>query len=241
MRRRRPILLYLVIAAVGISVLVAAGLVVQVMREPKKPPAPKTPVAAQPQGRPTTDIGQAGTIPGLVGPLQTLSGTRQIGDFSVGFPHTPVGAVSAAAYYWSQLSSTLDVDRATTLVTLIADPTWTSAVPDIQHGRGEVRKDLGLPATGLTPEGASVLFTPLMYQVRAMQPDSMDVLLLGYYATSKPGQQPVNRRMLFPTKIRWVEGDWKLPDQDLAGDYAPLMATPGSDDALSRGWLPLNS
>ncbi len=240
MRRRRPILLYLVIAAVGIGGLGAVGLVVQVMREPKAPSAPRAPVASESPG-PVTGIGQAGTIPGQVGPLRTLPGTRQVGDVAVGYPHTPVGAVSAAVYYWSQLSSTLDVDRATTLIKLIADPAWTTAVPEIQDGRGKTRALLGLPATGPVPDGADVLFTPLMYQVRSVQPDSMDVLLLGYYATSKPGQQLATRVMLFPTKIRWVGDDWKLPAQNLAGDYAPLMATPGSDDALSKGWQPLNS
>lgn len=237
---RRPLLRYLLLGVGGLCLVVVAGLIVQTVRAPRPPSDLRPPVAAAPPGS-VTGVGPEGRpAGGRTGPLRTLPGDRTVEEVPVGYPHTPVGAVSAAVHYWSQLASTLDVGRAATIAGVVADPAWSMAVSELERGRVETRRRLGIPESGPVPDGASVLFTPLMYQVRNVHDDAMDVLLLGYYEEARPGTASSTSVIVFPTKIRWVDGDWRLPAQTLEADYTPLMAKPGTTDAADKGWQPLN-
>ena len=236
MQRRRPIGLYLFYIVAGLVAFVVVGLVVQVARMPHHKPDTaqdyRPPAAIPPPGS-QTGVGD--------GPLQEVAGTRQVNDVAVGYPHTTVGAVSAAAEYWSQIASTLDPARAAQIAQAVADPSWKNGVQELAQGPVNTRKGLGLATSGPVPAGASVLLTCAEYQVQQVTADSVTVLLLGYYQTTLPGQNAQNRIGVFPLQMHWAAGDWKMPEPTLSADYHDLETQPGSSEAAALGWQPLSA
>ncbi|MEV6986483.1 hypothetical protein AB0M95_35215 [Sphaerisporangium sp. NPDC051017] len=243
LQRRRPVLFYVRMIVLALVTFVAVGLVIQTALMPNNPPNHRVPA---PGGGPGDVIGidQNGKMIGFgehPPPLQLLPGTRLVHDVSVGYPHSTLGAVSAAVQYWGQIASTLDPARAAQIGTVIADPAWTTAAVELSKGPINTRKRLGLPTSGPAPDGASVLLTPMAYQIQQITADSVTVLLLGYYQITLPGQEPENRIGVFPLQMHWAAGDWKMPVPTLSADYSGLEAMPGSDVAAAMGWLPLAS
>ncbi|MET8160327.1 hypothetical protein ABZT47_28545 [Sphaerisporangium sp. NPDC005289] len=243
LRRRRPVVFYLFVIALGLVTYVVVGLVVQTALMPKRPSDHRVPAAAPIPGW-VVGIHQDGSLVRFgehPPPLQLLPGSRMVHEVSVGYPHSMLGAVSAAVEYWGQIASTLDAARAAQVGTVIADPVWKTAATKLSEGPINTRRRLGLPTNGPVPDDASVLLTPVSYQIRQIAPDSVTVILLGYYQITLPGQDPQNRIGVFPLQMRWVAGDWKMPSPTLSADYSGLQALPGSDEAAVFGWLPLAS
>ena len=139
-----------VFAAIALLVLVAIGLVIETALGPKPKPNlnPPTPVPV-PTGSGTRTPGHSapspGTSPALTGPIQITQGSQLVNGVYLGFPHTTQGAVSAAEEFMSQVGSTLDPDRASAILRLTADPSYTSGPQDFAAGTISERKDLGLP------------------------------------------------------------------------------------------------
>ncbi|MET8139869.1 hypothetical protein ABZU32_06110 [Sphaerisporangium sp. NPDC005288] len=243
LRRRRPVFFYVRVIVLGLVTFVAVGLVVQTALTPSDPPDHRVPAAGAGPGS-VAGIDQSGKLVDFgehASPLRLLTGKRMVHDVSVGYPHTMLGAISAAVQYWGQMAATLDTARAARIATVIADPEWKTAVAELSQGPINTRKRLGLPTSGPAPDGASVLLTPVAYQIQQIRTDSVTVLLLGYLQTTTPGQEPQNRIGVFPLQMKWTVGDWKVPAPTLAADYSGLQATPGSEQAAAMGWLPLAS
>jgi hypothetical protein len=239
-RRRRPVVRYLVLAAVGLVLFVVVGLVIQAARTPSGPEDFRPPAAVPPAGS-VTGIDENGKeLAGPLGPIEVVPGRTTVRDVQVGYPHSTLGAISASVQYWGQIASTLDPKRTSDIAAVVADPAWKTAAADLSKGPVNTRKGLGLATTGATPAGASVLLTPQAYQVRQVTADSVTVLLLGYYQTTLPGQDSENRVGVFPVQMHWTAGDWKLPAPTLGADYSDLRAAPGSAEATAKGWQPLN-
>lgn len=230
LRRRRPYGLYVIALAIGLIVLVAIGLVVETALGPKPKETTKPPAAIPAPG--------SSTGPGN-GPLVPLHGSAVVSGVSVGYPHSLVGAISAAVEYWSQVGSTLDPARARTIGKLIADPSWKGAVAQLAAGPVSTRQGLGLPVNGPAPAGASVVLTPVEYQVRSSSADAAVVLLLSYYTTTLPSQPSNTRVGVYPLSMRWDGADWKVLTPDASTDYSDLEAQPGSSEATADGWHPL--
>lgn len=229
--------------AVLLLFAVAVGLVIQqAMAPPRKNVPTGVPTyqpmpGAAPNTAPPSPIapGATETVP-LSGPLHIVRGERLINGLYVGFPHSTVGAVSAAVEYQTQLGSTLEPDRAAAVMRIAADSTFANAPTLAAQGPASVRKSLGLPTNGPTPAGASVVLSAVQYQVRAVSSDQVTVLLLTTYTTTVPGQGSQTRMGVFPLRMHWDAGDWKILTPDEAADYRDLAAEPGSPAASAKGW-----
>lgn len=239
-RRRRPVGLYVLAGVAAIVALVAAGLVIETALTPKKPENLRIPPVAPVDGSAAPATSSPGSpAPPAPGALQVLQGRTQVAGMYTGFPHTLTGAVSAAVEDWSQIGSTLSPGRAATIGALIADPSWRGAPAALANGTAGTRQGLGLPASGPVPAGASAAFTAIEYQVRQVSADQATVLLLAYFTTQIPGQQPLTRVGVYPITMHWARKDWKVVAPGNGADYSGLLARPGSARAAADGWHPL--
>jgi hypothetical protein len=235
--RRWPLLV--VAGVVGLLLAVAAGLVIETAVTGHKPDHKGVPVAVPPPGS-ITGITQGGSpAPGQLAPLHLVPGSRLVDDVSVGYPHSTVGAVSAATEYMTQIASTLDPDRAAAVFRLTADPSYRDAPQQGAEGAINDRKQLGLPTAGPVPPGASLVFDPAEYQVLNVSAGQVTVLLLADYVSTVPGQGSQTRIGVYPLDMHWAEGDWKILAPDTGVDYSGLNAQPGTAQAASDGWQKL--
>jgi hypothetical protein len=186
------------------------------------------------------------TAPSVVAPASSGSGTpmnltrgsKLANGVSVGYPHTLAGAVSAASEYMTDLGSTLDPDRTAAVMRLVADPSYTDGPAEWAKGTSDARASLGLPTSGLLPSAAAVMLGPAEYQVRDASDDQVTVLLLARYTISLPGTGTKSSDAVFPLRMHWAGGDWKVLKPD-GTTYTSLAAAPGSDQASSLGWQEL--
>ncbi|HTJ67916.1 MAG TPA: hypothetical protein VL551_10335 [Actinospica sp.] len=170
-----------------------------------------------------------------LGPIRLVQGSLLVNSLYVDFPHSTVGAISAADEYITALGSTLDPDRAATVARLAADPSYTGAQNDAATGTQNTRTSLGLPATGAVPQGYSVEVDAVAYQLKSESADNAEVLLLAYFTEATPSQGTVAHTAVFPMVMHWAAGDWKFLPMDTT-DYSALAVQPGSAQAASDGW-----
>jgi hypothetical protein len=179
-----------------------------------------------------------GAVPAPVaslGPIRLVQGALLVNGLYTEFPHSTVGAISAADEYITALGSTLDPDRAATVARLAADPSYANAQNDAATGTQNTRTALGLPATGVVPQGYSVEVDAVAYQLKSENADNAEVLLLSYFTEATPSQGTVAHTAVFPMVMHWAAGDWKFLPMD-STDYSSLAAQPGSAQAASDGW-----
>jgi hypothetical protein len=221
----------------GVLALAVIGLVIEAAISP----GPKTPQSLPPTSLPTppwvtsAPPPAASASPALTGPVQVVQGQQLINGVYLGFPHSTVGAVSAADEFLTAIGSTLDPDRAAAVMRMAAGPAYTNAPQQAAEGAVNDREDLGLPTGGPAPAGASLQVEPVQYQVRDVTPDQVTVLLLCDFISTVPGQGTQTRTGVFPVQLGWAEDDWKI----LSGtgtDYSDLDAEPDSPQAASLGW-----
>lgn len=170
-----------------------------------------------------------------LGPIHLVQGSLLVNGLYTEFPHSTVGAISAADEYITALGSTLDPDRAATVARLAADPSYTGAQTEAATGTQNTRTSLGLPATGAVPQGYSVEVDAVAYQLKSESADNAEVLLLAYFTEATPSQGTVAHTAVFPMVMHWAVGDWKFLPMDTT-DYSSLAAQPGSAQAASDGW-----
>ncbi|GAB1690742.1 hypothetical protein KRM28CT15_25450 [Krasilnikovia sp. M28-CT-15] len=226
---------------VGVAVALAAVLVLVRGRDHAS-------VAASPPAAPTAPAGATvsavpSTTPAVAGgasPLRLAQGARRVNGVAVGYPHTQVGAVSAAVEYAAQVGSTLDPTRAIQIGTAVTDPVSGRRPAEFAEGPADSRRRLGLPVAGPVPAGASMTLGPVSYQIRDADADHVNVLLLGYLTVMTPAKGMRNLVGVFPVPLVWSGGDWKMVRRASdAPDYAELRFAPGSAQAVAAGWLPL--
>lgn len=190
------------------------------------------PASQQPDSPPSASA----AVPSL-GPIRLVRGSLLTNGLYTEFPHSTVGAISAADEYITALGSTLDPDRSATVARLAADPAYISSQTDAATGTRNTRTSLGLPATGAIPQGYSVEVDPVAYQLKSESADDAEVLLLSYFTTATTSQGIVAHTAVFPMVMHWADGDWKFMPMDTA-DYTALAVQPGSAQAASDGWIP---
>ena len=176
--------------------------------------------------------------PTLSGPMQVTQGREQVNGVYRGFPHTTAGAVSAADYVVSEVFSTLDPDLAAAVMRLTAAPSYASAPQQAAQGVISDREDLGIAPSGAVPAGYSLLVQPEQYQTRNVQADSVTVLLLCDFTTTRPATGTQTQIAVFPVQMLWAQADWEVASFG-AGDDANLGAEPFSSTAASLGWQEL--
>ncbi|MFE9334964.1 hypothetical protein [Streptomyces sp. NPDC006925] len=159
-----------------------------------------------------------------------------------GFPHTAVGARSAAVSYWQDLSFIDDQSAERQLRTIAAspsDPIVRSKVSEVR----KLREGVGLPPSGGPPNG--VTFTTSVKAVLAQSLDRTgDVvqvwMVYDRYATSTEKSTDEN-----PLKdetdnliVTWTKGDWKVTAQPrwVRRSVGPSAYDLHSPYAFQDGW-----
>ena len=122
------------------------------------------------------------------------------------------------------------------MLRLTADPSYPSGPQDFAEGTISERQQLGLPATGPLPPGASIVLDPVEYQVRDVTPNQVTVLLLADDVLTLPNQGSQTRVGVYPLRMHWAEDDWKILQPDTRTSYAQLSAVPGTAQAAGLGW-----
>jgi hypothetical protein len=205
---------------------------------PTSLPVPPWDATASPSATQAPSI-TASRLPSLTGPVQLVQGTQFINGTYLGWPHSTIGAVSAADELTTQMLSTLDPDRAAAVMRLAADPAYTAGPQQAAQGVTGIRQVLGLPTDGPVPAGASFTFDPVECQVRDAGADQVTVLLLADVVATLPGQGTQSGAEVFAVSLHWALGDWKLLPPPAASGYASLNAEPDSAQAAGFGWQEL--
>jgi hypothetical protein len=204
--------------------------------------ATRTPANAVPStARSGAPSATAEPVPGVAGPLTLVHGTHSSGGISIGYPHSQVGAVSAAVEYGTQCGSTLDVQRSTQIGRVIADASYGDVGTAFAQGMANTRHHLGLPSNGPVPPGASMTFSTMAYQVRDAQADRVTVLLLAYLTTTTPADGMRQRYIVVPALMVWTGGDWKLARRpDTAPQYTESVSAGAPERSRPAGRTSLN-
>jgi hypothetical protein len=85
------------------------------------------------------------------------------------------------------------------------------------------------------------MLTPVQYQLRDATPNQVTVLFLGDYTqTMTDGTSQVSLGV-WPVRMIWAAGDWKLLPDENTTSYTSLQAEPGSPAAAAKGWQTLES
>ncbi|MFI8854795.1 hypothetical protein ACIGW3_31950 [Streptomyces sp. NPDC053499] len=159
-----------------------------------------------------------------------------------GFPHTAVGARSAAVSYWQDLSFVDDQAAERQLRTIAAGP----SDPVVRKKVSEVRKlreGVGLPPSGGPPN--SMTFTTDVKAVRLRSLDRKgDVvqvwMVFDRYATSAEKSTDDNplEDQTDNLILTWKKGDWKVTAQPhwVRRTAGPRAYAPDSPYAFQDGW-----
>lgn len=197
------------------------------------------------------DDGHVGTKPAIPapapssaatpsGPISLVHGARVADGIEVGFPHTPVGAVSAASEYVDAAASTLDPDYAASVMRVAGDPGNTALPSSLATSILKLRSELQLRSDGPLDPPVTFQTTAQMYQLRNVAADDILVLLLtdSTFVNARGGTAQTTG--VFPVQMRWIAGDWKIGAIGRTGqDYSALAAIPDTQAAVKQGWLAL--
>ena len=242
-RPRRRWLRWSLLYVAGVLAVAVVGLVIEAAVSPGSghPQASGAAVPVFPatgtQVSPVPSTAASGGPP-LPGPLPVVQGRELVNGVYLGFPHSTVGAVSAADYVVSEVFSTLDPDRAAAVMRLTAAPSYADAPQQAAQGAASDREDLGIATSGPVPAGYSLLVQPEEYQARNVHADSATVLLLCDFTRTQPGTGTQTQIAVFPVQMTWAQDDWKVASFG-TGDDARLAAEPFSSQAASLGWQEL--
>ncbi|WP_067184884.1 hypothetical protein [Microtetraspora niveoalba] len=225
-RIRATVLIVVAVVVVVVAVVLIAGMwrVVGASSTPSPSPAPTAVTLAQPLAY----EGEAG--------------------YPVGFPHTDLGAVSAAAAAL-EAAWTLDGEQAEQAAMLYAPPEQRKAASD--GARAAVsgwRETLGLPKEGKLPEGASLRTQTIGVQWRARAQDQVQVSVLVQVTATTGGDGPTYSSPYAMTLLMaWYpgvrgdgRGDWvNIPDP--TPPPVPQTALPGTPEFTAAGWKSLKT
>lgn len=174
------------------------------------------------------------------GSISLVHGSRIADGIEVGFPHTTVGAVSAASEYVDAAASTLDPDYAASVMRVAGDPGNAALPSSLATSIIKLRGDLQLRTDGPLNPPVTFQTTAQMYQLRNVAADDVLVLLLtdSTFINARGGTAQTTG--VFPVQMRWTAGDWKVSAIGRTGqDYSGLAATPDTQTAVKQGWLAL--
>lgn len=181
-------------------------------------------------------------VPAPSGEVTLVQGNQPADGIEVGYPHTTVGAISAASEYLDAVGSTLDPDYAASIMRTAGDPASASLPANLAESTAKLRAALRLPTAGPLNPPIAFQTTAQMYQLRDETTDSALVLLLAQGTFTNARGSTAQTTGVFPIHMRWVGDDWKLAGIGGAGqDYSKLNATPDTSAAASHGWSALTS
>jgi hypothetical protein len=234
------------LALIGVAVVgtLAAGGVLGVMtlNANDKDVKPEAKASPSTSGSATTPPPNRERTPAEASPITLLKPKSNTDGIGTGFPHTALGATSAAITYWEDLDLLDDV---------IAQKQWTAiAAKDspetIDEGVSEVRKvreGVGLPPSGGTPDGITFSTNVRASLIRSLD-TSGDVVVVWMfydrYATIRDRGADDNPLKDETTNLilKWDSGDWKVTTdpQYTAKVKGPHAYDPASTYAWADGW-----
>ncbi|MET9340483.1 hypothetical protein [Nonomuraea sp. NPDC003804] len=175
--------------------------------------------------------------------LAEPAGYHGAAGFPIGFPHTELGAASAAAATLEAAWSLDDV-QATAAAQLYAPPEQQEAARAgaVSATKGW-RRTLGLPEEGSLPAGAAMRSSTIGIRWQERAEDQILVSVLVQVTATKGDSGPVysspyamNLLMTWHPTLRG--GDWvNTPDTRPAA--APPAAAPGTPQFTAAGWRPI--
>ncbi|MER7129670.1 hypothetical protein [Streptosporangium saharense] len=180
--------------------------------------------------------------------LAQPSGYESEAGYPVGFPHTDLGAASAAAAALEG-AWTLDVAQAEHAAVLYAPPEQReTALAGARAAVAGWRQTLGLPRTGPLPEDAAMRTRTIGIQWRSRSKDLVQVSVLvqvtatkGVGDTDPTYSSPFAMNLLMswnPTMRGPSQGDWvNIPDP--VTTTVPQVSLPGTPEFTAAGWKPL--
>jgi hypothetical protein len=195
-------------------------------------PAPASSTASTaPSPSPT---GGLGIVPTTVLP----NPSRVIDGVPVGYPHTEMGAVSAAAHFLGVLD-TFDPQAAQKQAQIMADPDYSEVFGvEVRNAGEQARKTAGLPPDGESDPGNNSTTQPRAFQDHQDTPDRVLVWLLSDSDITVNGVVAHSEAVSGAVMV-WTQDDWKLSVVDDPPATAPQSATPGTAQAVSEGWRTL--
>ncbi|HZR50392.1 MAG TPA: hypothetical protein VFB06_12820 [Streptosporangiaceae bacterium] len=223
-------------AIAGVLVLTGTMLIISVLTQGPQPPGTTEPP-------PVPDLFGSGSPPAsqaAAGPMRVLQGRELVNGVRLGYPHTAQGAISAADEFARDIGSALDPDTAAAILRLTADPSYSQGPQRYAQGVVTTREVLGLPASGPVPDGASAVLQPVEYQLKYLAADQVTVLFLTDLDVTLPGQGTQAKVSLFPLRMHWARGDWKILLPRPAGDFSSLLTEPDTSQAAAAGWKELS-
>jgi hypothetical protein len=219
-------------AALAVSTLLLAALIAVPLLVAHRGHTAASPLSPSPA--PSTS-----PVPTPSDAVTLIQGAHLVDGVQVGFPHTPIGAVSAAADYLAALASTLDPDYAASVMRVAGDPGDNSLPASLATSTVSLRADLHLPTSGPLSPPVAFQTTVQMYQLRETTANSVLVLLLALGTFTNAHGGIAQTTGVFPLHMRWVGDDWKLAAIGGGQDYSGLNATPDTAAAVSNGWSAL--
>ncbi|MGI5353495.1 hypothetical protein ACQEU8_35760 [Streptomyces sp. CA-250714] len=159
----------------------------------------------------------------------------------IDFPHTAVGATSAAVSYWTDLSYIDDQAAERQLRTIAVSPS-DPVVRDMVSSVRKLRESVGLPPSGGPPN--EITFTTQVKAVQARSLDSQGNVIgvwmnFDRYATipDKESGGPLKDQQDYLI-VTWRDGDWKVTQ---APEWERKLPEPRSYDpdsfaAFEDGW-----
>lgn len=208
-------------------------------------PPTAAPTSTSAPSPPASPIATPDAIPtGADGAVTLPAPTSDIVGVPVGYPHSPVGAISAAYHFETALSSTLDPDRAAAIARVVADSSWTTAAADAAQITSLGRQGLGLPPTATGTQGVTSTVTPSDFMIMSQSPDHLDIFLLEHGSTYDATNPSLNKSYVgvVDAPMHWTGTDWRLmnPAAIPAAERSRLAATT-PEAAVALGWRPLNA
>jgi len=195
--------------------------------------------ASNASGRPSP-APSTSPIPVPSGGVTVVQGARLADGVETGYPHTTIGAISAAAEYLDAAASTLDPDYAASVMRVVGDPGSSALPTNLAESTVRLRADLQLPTSGPLNPPITFQTTAQMYQLRNAAVDSALVLLLTESTFVNAHGGTAQTTGVFPVRMVWARGDWKLHAIGAdAQDYSGLVAAPDTQKAANEGWKAL--
>jgi len=202
----------------------------------KAKPSPGRDTAGDPAKR-----GKENT-PAAALPTRIVKSKTAKNGIGIGFPHTAIGATSAAVSYWENLSFIDDQAAGRQLRTIAVQP----SDPVVQQRVSEVRKlreKVGLPPSGGPP--SEITFTTDVKAVLARSLDSRGDVVQVWMAYDRYATSPKQGTDDNPLKnqtdnliLAWHRGDWRVTRESewARKSVWPDAYDPDSIAAFQAGW-----
>jgi hypothetical protein len=174
--------------------------------------------------------------------LELPPGSALQGFVPTGFPHTELGAESAA-WRWSALMLSLDPDASAAAARVWASPAYVDAPVQMAQAALSARSHLGLPPAG-SPGAVFLVVQPLMVRLVVEDPSQPVVDVLVKIDAGGASGARSSRIDVVEFYLGWESGlnDWRVRDHPLDPQRAAdTDVQPGSAEAYAMGWRDASS